>query len=127
MMRHLASAQYWDQPAGEDTRRLFLPFGGPICADGISNCPLDRVLTYKNLIYLLNLQFSSDKGIQTTEVTRVIFDPTAGAEGVVTPPPNDYLTSTNWLQEMCSNNMLNIITNGYILPFRTKPKLARFP
>ena len=24
---------------------------------GVSNCPLDRVLTYKNLIYLLNLQF----------------------------------------------------------------------
>ena len=31
-------------------------FGGPVCADRISNCPLDRVLTYKNLIYLLNLQ-----------------------------------------------------------------------
>ena len=30
--------------------------GGPVCADRISNCPLDRVLTYKNLIYLLNLQ-----------------------------------------------------------------------
>ena len=26
---------------------------------GLANCPLDRVLTYKNLIYLLNLQFSS--------------------------------------------------------------------
>ena len=25
--------------------------------DRISNCPLERVLTYKNLIYLLNLQF----------------------------------------------------------------------
>ena len=34
-MRHLANAQYWDR---------------------FSNCPLDRVLTYKNLIYLLNLQ-----------------------------------------------------------------------
>ena len=32
-------------------------FGGPVCADRISICPLDRVLTYKNLIYLLNLQF----------------------------------------------------------------------
>ena len=40
-------------------RRLFLSFGGPVCADQISNCPLDRVLTYKNLIYLLNLQFAS--------------------------------------------------------------------
>ena len=26
---------------------------------GIANCPLDRVLTYKNLIYLLNLQILS--------------------------------------------------------------------
>ena len=47
-----------DRPAGGDTGRLFLAFGGPVCADRISNCPLDRVLTYKNLIYLLNLQFS---------------------------------------------------------------------
>ena len=57
-MRHLASAQYWDRPAGGDTEHLFLAFGGPVCADRISNCPLDKVLTYKNLIYLLNLQFS---------------------------------------------------------------------
>ena len=55
-MRHLANAQYWDRPAGGNTGRLFLAFGGPVCADQISNCPLDRVLTYKNLIYLLNLQ-----------------------------------------------------------------------
>ena len=52
-MRHLASAQYWDQLAGGNTGRLFLTFGGPVCADRISICPLDRVLTYKNLIYLL--------------------------------------------------------------------------
>ena len=54
-MRYLASAQYWDRPAGGDTGRLFLAFGGPVCADRISNCPLDRVLTCKNLISLLNL------------------------------------------------------------------------
>ena len=47
-----------DRPAGGNTGRLFLTFGGPVCADRISYCPLDRVLTYKNLIYLLNLQFS---------------------------------------------------------------------
>ena len=52
-MRHLANAQYWDRPAGGNTGRLFLAFGGPVCADRFSNCPLDRVLTYKNLIYLL--------------------------------------------------------------------------
>ena len=58
-MCHLASAQYWDRPAGGNTGRLFLMFGGPVCADWISNYPLDRVLTYKNLIYLLNLQVPS--------------------------------------------------------------------
>ena len=47
---------YGVRPAGGDTGRLFLTFGGPVCADRISYCPLDRVLTYKNLIYLLNLQ-----------------------------------------------------------------------
>ena len=57
-MRHLANAQYWDQPAGGNTGHLFLAFGGPVCDDRISNCSLDRVLTYKNLIYLLNLQDS---------------------------------------------------------------------
>ena len=34
--------------------------GGGVCVDRISNCPLDRVLTYKNLIYLLNLQISTE-------------------------------------------------------------------
>ena len=56
-MSHLTNAQYWDQLAGGNTGCLFLMFGGPVCTDRISNCPLDRVLTYKNLIYLLNLQF----------------------------------------------------------------------
>ena len=56
-VRHTtASAQYWTGLAGGDTGHLFLTFGGPVHADRISNCPLDRVLTYKNLIYLLNLQ-----------------------------------------------------------------------
>ena len=35
---------------------FFSDVGGSVCTDRISNCPLDRVLTYKNLIYLLNLQ-----------------------------------------------------------------------
>ena len=59
-MRHLANAQYWDRPTGGNTGHLFLAFGGPVCADRISNCPLDMVLTYKILIYLLNLQIYSD-------------------------------------------------------------------
>ena len=51
-MRYLANAQYWDRPA-----------------DRISNCPLDRVLTYKNLIYLLNLQ------VVLNELTKAPFKP----------------------------------------------------
>ena len=45
---------------------LFLAFGGPVCANWISNCPLDRVLTYKNLIYLLNLQISGARHPRVT-------------------------------------------------------------
>ena len=47
-------------------RRLFLSFGGPVFADRISNCPWDRVLTYKNLIYLLNLQIAAMQGAETS-------------------------------------------------------------
>ena len=53
-----------DRPAGGNTGRLFLAFGGPVCADRLSYCPLDRVLTYKNLIYLLNLQFPTLRALQ---------------------------------------------------------------
>ena len=60
--RHLASAQHWTGLAGGDTGRLFLTFGGPVRADRISYCPLDRVLTYKNLSYLLNLQLTAILG-----------------------------------------------------------------
>ena len=52
MMRPLADAQ-WDQPASSlYAGLLFLVFGRLVCADRISNCPLDRVLTYETLIGL---------------------------------------------------------------------------
>ena len=38
-------------------RALVLRTGQPT---GLANCQLDRVLTYKNLIYLLNLQIFVD-------------------------------------------------------------------
>ena len=58
-----------DRAAGGNTGRLFLTFGGLVCADRISYCPLNRVLTYKNLIYLLNLQISEymDTGLPEYE------------------------------------------------------------
>ena len=54
-----------DRPAGGNTGRLFLTFGGRSAPTGLAYCPLDRVLTYKNLIYLLNLQYCSIKCIGT--------------------------------------------------------------
>ena len=35
----------------------FLAFGGLVCADRISNCPLDRVLTYKKFNLLIKFAF----------------------------------------------------------------------
>ena len=61
-----------DQPAGGNTGRLFLAFGGPVCADRISNCPLDRVLTYKNLIYLLNLQLCGILILQADQFDKLL-------------------------------------------------------
>ena len=46
MICHLANAQYYAGPAGGNTGRFFLSFGGPVCTDRISNCPLDRVFSY---------------------------------------------------------------------------------
>ena len=56
-VRAFAASKAFSSPTSGDTGRLFLTFGGLVRADRISYCPLDRVLTYKNLIYLLNLQF----------------------------------------------------------------------
>ena len=58
-----------------------------------------------------------------------------------TPPPNDSLKASlsppvggrlrsfrrDWQTNKCSSNVLNIITNGYVLPFLSKPSLVRFP
>ena len=78
---------------------------------------------------------------QTSEAPGVVFDPTIGDEGVETPPPNDSSKasisppvggrlrsfSRDWQINNCSSNVLNIITNGYVLPFLPKPNLVRFP
>ena len=58
-----------------------------------------------------------------------------------TPPPNDSSKasisppvggclrsfSRDWQTNNCSSNVLNIITNGYVLPFLSKSNLVRFP
>ena len=77
----------------------------------------------------------------TTEASEVVFDPIQGSEGGETPPPNDSLTEylgpsvgghlrffrRDWLANKCSSNVLNIITNGYVLPFISKPNYVLGP
>ena len=77
---------------------------------------------------------------QTSEAPGVVFDPTTGEEGVETPLPNDSSKASlsppvggrirsfrrDWQTNKCSSNVLNIITNGYVLPFLSKPNLVRF-
>ena len=79
-------------------------------------------------------------GNRITEAPEVIFNFTPGDEGIETPPRNDSTKASlipsvggcfhsfrrDWKTNKCSN-MLNIITNGYVLPFISKPKLARVP
>ena len=77
-------------------------------------------------------------GNRTTGASEVVFDPTQGDEGVKVPPPNDSLQASlsppvggrlhsfrrDRLTNKCSDNMLNIITNGFVLPFISKPNLV---
>ena len=73
--------------------------------------------------------FLQTGGTQIIEATKVVSNLTTGAEGMETrlpiyytvsksPPIGGYLHSfrKDWLQEKYSNNVLNIVTNGYILP-----------
>ena len=76
----------------------------------------------------VNNRFPQVGGNQTTEAPDVVCDLTLGDEGVEPPPPND--SSKASLSPpvggcLRSYNGLNIITNGYFLPFISKPKLAR--
>ena len=80
-------------------------------------------------------------GNRTSEAPGVVFKPTTGTEGMETPPPNDSFKASlsppvggrlrsfrrDWQTNKCSSNVLNIITNGYVLPFFSKPSLVRFP
>ena len=89
----------------------------------------------------VNNCFPQVGGNRSSEAPGVSFNPTTKGEGVETPPPNDSLKASlsppvggrlrsfrrDWQTNKCSSNVLNIITNGYILPFLSKPSLVRFP
>ena len=86
-------------------------------------------------------RFPQVGGNRTSEAPGVIFNPTQGDEGMETPPPNDSFQASlsppvgghlhsfrkDWLTNKCSDDVLNIITNGYVLPFISKPNLVRAP
>ena len=75
-------------------------------------------------------RFPQVGGNLLTEASEVIFAPIHGDKGVETRPLNDSLKASlsppvggclrsfrrDWLANKCSDNVLNIITNGYILP-----------
>ena len=81
--------------------------------------------------------FPREEENPTSEAPGVVFVPTIGEGGVETPLPNDSSKASlsppvggrlrsfrrDWLTNKCSKNVLNIITNGYVLPFRSKPNL----
>ena len=86
------------------------------------------------------IRFPLQEENQISEALGVVFDPTTGEEGVdpssqdslkasSSPPVGGRLRSfsRDWQENNCSSNVLNIITNGYVLPFLSKPSLVRFP
>ena len=85
-------------------------------------------------------RFPQAGGDLNSEAAGVVFDPTIGDKGMETPPPphdpfkaslsppvGGYLRSfrRDWQTNKYSSNVLNIITNGYVLPFLAKPNLVR--
>ena len=86
-------------------------------------------------------RFPQEGGNRTSEVQGVVFNPIIGEGGMETPLPNDSSKASlsppvggrlrsfrrDWQTNKCSPNVLNIITNGYVLPFLSKPNLDRFP
>ena len=74
-------------------------------------------------------------GNRIAEAPKIVFDPIPGDEGMKTSLPQRLLQSLpqstsrksppffqKRLSNNCSDNMLNIISNGYILPFISKRK-----
>ena len=88
-----------------------------------------------------NQSFPSGRGKPNFRGSRGCFRPHNRGRGRGNPLPNDSSKASlsppvggrlrsfrrDWLTNKCSQNVLNIITNGYVLPFRSKPNLIRFP
>ena len=86
-------------------------------------------------------RFPEEGENRTSETPGVVLDPTIGEGGVETPLRNDSSKASlsppvgsrlrsftrDWQTNKCSQNVLNIITNGYVLAFLSKRNLVRFP
>ena len=100
------------------------------------NCPYGG-----NFSQSSNQSFSSGRGKPNLRGSRASFRPHSRGRGHGNPSPNDSLKAylsppvggrlrsfkRDWQTNKCSSNVLNIITNGYVLPFISKPSLVRFP
>ena len=87
-----------------------------------------------------NQSFSSGSGKPNFRGSRGRFRPHNRGRGRGNPLPNDSSKASlsppvggrlrsfrrDWLKNKCSQNVLNISTNGYVLPFLSKPSLVRF-
>ena len=88
-----------------------------------------------------NQLFSSGRVKPSFRGSRDHFRPHPRGRGLRNPSPSDSLKASlsapvgnrllsfrrDWQTNKCSSNVLNIITNGYVLPFISKPSLVRFP
>ena len=88
-----------------------------------------------------NQSFSSARGKPNFRGSKGRFRPHNRGRGRGNPSPNDSFKASlsppvggrlctfrrDWQTNKCSSNVLNIITNGYVLPFLSKPNLVRFP
>ena len=76
-------------------------------------------------------RFPGVGGNRTSETPRVMKTPLPNdsLEASLSPSVGGRLRSfrRDWQTNKCSSNVLNIITNGYVLPFLSKPNLVRFP
>ena len=93
-----------------------------------------------NPLQAVSNRFLQVRGNRITDVTEAVFNLTQEDEGLETPPPNDSSKASlsppvggnclssfrsDWQTNKCSNNVLKIITNGYILPIHFKAKVSQ--
>ena len=88
-----------------------------------------------------NESFPSGRGKPNFRGSRGCFRPHNKGRGRGKTSPNDSLKASlsppvggrlrslrrDWQTNKCSSNVLNIITNGYVVPFLSKTSLVRFP